>query len=97
MVTRFGMSETFGMMALETVNNPYLGGDTTLMVSPETAALIDKEVLSILQMAYGRAKQILEDNKMKLHELTECLLKKETMNGDEFLFVLNAKEPVESC
>ena len=97
MVTRFGMSETFGMMALETVNNPYLGGDTTLMVSPDTAALIDKEVLKILEAAYGRARQILEENKMKLHELTKCLLEKETMTGDEFMTVLNATEPIEKC
>jgi cell division protease FtsH len=97
MVTRFGMSETFGMMALETVNNPYLGGDTTLMVSPETAAKIDQEVMKIIHDAYARAKHILEENKPKLHQLTECLLKKETMTGEEFMNVLNATEPMETC
>lgn len=97
MVTRFGMSETFGMMALETVNNPYLGTDTTLMVSPETAALIDKEIMKILDTAYQNAKSILVENKAKLHELTKCLLEKETMTGEEFMFVLNATGPLESC
>ena len=97
MVTRFGMSEVFGMMALETVNNPYLGGDTTLQVSPETAAKIDEEVLKIIRASYDRAKSILEENKEKMHELTECLLKKETMTGEEFMNVLKRVDPSQPC
>lgn len=97
MVTRFGMSEAFGMMALETVNNPYLGGDSTLLVSPETAAQIDREVLKLIKEAYARATTILRDNIGKMHELTQCLLKKETMTGEEFMAVLARTDPKESC
>ncbi|HWR12613.1 MAG TPA: ATP-dependent zinc metalloprotease FtsH [Rectinemataceae bacterium] len=97
MVTRFGMSETFGMMALETVNNPYLGNDTTLLVSSETASKIDGEVLKIIEECHARAKKILGENVDKLHELTKCLLKKETMTGEEFMTVLNRSDPSESC
>jgi cell division protease FtsH len=97
MVTRYGMSDVFGMMALETVNNPYLGGDTTLQVSPETAAKIDEEVLKIIREAYSRAKRILEENEAKMHELTECLLKKETMTGEEFMKVLDRSDPNQPC
>ncbi len=97
MVTRFGMSETFGMMALETVNNPYLGGDSTLLVSPATAAKIDDEVLKIINQCFARATKILEDNRPKLEALTACLLKKETMTGEEFMKVLNCPEPCDKC
>ena len=92
MVTRFGMSEEFGMMALETVNNPYLGGDTSLMVAADTASRIDTEVLGILKQAYARAIEILEANKKKLHELAKHLLEKETISGEEFMKLLNEKE-----
>ncbi|KRG12932.1 cell division protein FtsH [Virgibacillus soli] len=92
MVTRFGMSEEFDMMALETVNNPYLGGDTSLLVSSETAAKIDDEVLKIIKTCHQKAIQILEDNKPKLHELTKYLLEKETITGEEFMTILEAKE-----
>lgn len=85
MVTRFGMSDEFDMMALETVNNPYLGGDTTLMVSAETAAKIDAEVLKIIKIAHQRALEILEENKEKLHELAKYLMEKETITGEEFM------------
>lgn len=81
MVTRFGMSKEFGMMALETINNPYLGGDTSLLVSSETAAKIDMEVLEIIKSCYKKAYEILENNKDKLHELAKYLLEKETMTG----------------
>ncbi|WP_043934302.1 ATP-dependent zinc metalloprotease FtsH [Bacillus sp. EB01] len=91
MVTRYGMSDEFGMMALETVNNPYLGGDTTLLVSPETASKIDTEVLKIIKSCYQRAKQILEENQDKLHELTKYLLEKETISGEEFMMILTGK------
>jgi cell division protease FtsH len=76
MVTRFGMSEEFDMMALETVTNQYLGGDTSLIVSGETASRIDAEVLKIIKLCHQRAINILEENKDKLHELTKVLLAK---------------------
>ncbi|MEC1719855.1 ATP-dependent zinc metalloprotease FtsH [Schinkia azotoformans] len=85
MVTRFGMSDEFDMMALETVNNPYLGSDTTLLVSPETSAKIDAEVLKIIKIAHQRAIEILEENKDKLHELAKYLVEKETITGGEFM------------
>ncbi len=85
MVTRYGMSETFGMMALETVNNPYLGGDTSLLVSHETASKIDDEVLQIIRSCHTRALEILKENKEKLHELAKYLLEKETLTGEEFM------------
>ncbi|MCM3728253.1 ATP-dependent zinc metalloprotease FtsH [Neobacillus cucumis] len=91
MVTRFGMSDEFDMMALETVNNPYLGGDTSLMVSAETAAKVDAEILKIIKSCHQKAIQILEGNKDKLHELTKYLLEKETITGDEFMSILMAK------
>src|SRR5690554_150854 len=78
MVTRFGMSEEFDMMALETVTNQYLGGDTSLIVSGETASRIDAEMLKIIKLCHQRAINILEENKDKLHELTKVLLEKET-------------------
>lgn len=88
MVTRYGMSEEFDMMALETVNNPYLGTDTTLLVSAETSAKIDAEVLKIIKIAHQRATEILEENKEKLHELAEYLFEKETITGEEFMALL---------
>ncbi|MGZ4160980.1 MAG: ATP-dependent zinc metalloprotease FtsH, partial [Neobacillus sp.] len=88
MVTRFGMSEEFDMMALETVNNPYLGGDTSLMVSAETASKVDAEILKIIKSCHQKAIQILEKNKDKLHELTKYLLEKETISGEEFMSIL---------
>lgn len=97
MVTRFGMSDVFGMMALETVNNPYLGGDTTLLVSPETASKIDGEVLKIINESYAKAIKLLGENRDKLDELTKCLLKKETMTGEEFMRVLNRTDASEAC
>ncbi|WP_462413414.1 ATP-dependent zinc metalloprotease FtsH [Neobacillus sp. Marseille-QA0830] len=91
MVTRFGMSEEFDMMALETVNNPYLGGDTSLLVSAETASKIDAEVLKIIKSSHQKAIQLLEANKDKLHELTKYLLEKETITGEEFMKILEGK------
>ena len=92
MVTRYGMSEEFDMMALETVNNSYLGGDTSLLVSAQTAAKIDDEVLKIIKSCHKKAIEILEENKDKLHELTKYLLEKETITGEEFIEILNKKE-----
>ena len=88
MVTRFGMSEEFDMMALETVTNQYLGGDISLIVSGETASRIDAEVLKIIKLCHQRAINILEENKDKLHELTKVLLEKETLSGSEFMEML---------
>jgi cell division protease FtsH len=91
MVTRFGMSDEFDMMGLETVNNPYLSGDTTLLVSAETASKVDSEVLRIIKSCHQKAKQILTDNIDKLHELTKYLLEKETITGEEFMKILSGK------
>lgn len=89
MVTRYGMSGSFDMIALETVNNQYLGGDTSLVCSPETAAKIDDEVNSIVRSAHAKAVKILSDNIDKLHELAHFLLEKETITGEEFMAILN--------
>nr|WP_282936277.1 ATP-dependent zinc metalloprotease FtsH [Paenibacillus sp. RC67] len=92
MVTRFGMSEAFDMMALETVNNPYLGGDTSLLVSADTASKIDDEVLTIIKDCHQNALRILEDNKEKLHEITKYLMEKETISGEEFMEILHREQ-----
>lgn len=89
MVTRYGMSETYDMMALETVNNAYLGGDSSLTCSAETASEIDKEVLGIIKTAHEKAKQIITDNLDKMHETTRFLLEKETITGEEFMQIIN--------
>ena len=89
MITRYGMSDKYDMMALETVNNAYLGGDTSLACSADTASEIDKEVLSIIKDAHKKAKQIITDNLDKVHETTHFLLEKETITGDEFMQILN--------
>lgn len=89
LVTRFGMSEEFDMMALETVNNPYLGGDTSLLVSSETAAKIDQVVLGIIKGAHNKALEILQENKDTLHRLAKHLFEKETINGEEFMALLS--------
>jgi len=89
MVTRLGMSENFGMTALESVNNAYLGGDTSLACSDETAAKIDEEVVALIGSAYTDATKILSDNIMKLHELAKYLYEKETITGEEFMEILN--------
>lgn len=88
MVTRFGMSKDFDMMALETVNNQYLGGDTSLACSPEMAGKVDEEVLSIIKDAHEKAINILKENIDKLHELAHFLLEKETITGEEFMDIL---------
>lgn len=92
MITRFGMSDEFDMMALETVNNPYLGGDTTLLVATDTASKVDAEVLRIIKTCHQNAKTILQNNIDKLHELTKYLLEKETITGEEFMSILSGKE-----
>lgn len=92
MVTRFGMSDKFGMVALETVNNPYLGGDASLTCSSETASKVDEEVLSIIKEAHLKASTILKENIDKLHELSHYLLEKETITGEEFMKILNNED-----
>ena len=94
MITRYGMSEKFGMVALETQNNPYLGGDSSLSCSPETAAEIDDMVVATVKQGYDTAMQLLSDNKAKLHELAKYLYEKETITGEEFMQILNQKEEV---
>lgn len=89
MITRLGMSNEFGMTALETVNNQYLGGDTSLACSNETATKIDEATISLIKKAHDEAYQILEDNKMKLHELAKFLYERETITGEEFMYILN--------
>lgn len=89
MITRLGMSDAFGMTALETLNNPYLGGDTTLSCSAETAAKVDEEVIALIKKAYEEAYRILEEHKGKLHELAKFLYEKETITGEEFMEILN--------
>ncbi|MCI6731528.1 MAG: ATP-dependent zinc metalloprotease FtsH [Lachnospiraceae bacterium] len=92
MITRFGMNDEFGMVALETVSNQYLGGDTSLACSSDTAALIDKKVIELINRQYNKAYTLLNDNKMKLHELAKFLYEKETITGDEFMEILFRQE-----
>ena len=89
MVTRYGMSETFDMVALETVTNQYLGGDTSLACAPDTAKLIDEEVIKIVREQHQKALQILKENEGKLHEIAEYLLDKETITGEEFMDIFH--------
>ena len=88
MITRFGMSDEFGMVAMETVNNQYLGGDTSLACSAETQTMIDKKVVEIVREQHDKAKQILRDNMGKLHELSKFLYENETITGEEFMRIL---------
>ena len=89
MVTRLGMSKDFDMMALETVTNQYLGGESSLLCSPETASKIDEEVLDIIKKAHEKAINILKNNMDKLKELAQYLIEKETITGDEFMSILS--------
>lgn len=89
MVTRYGMSDQFGMVALETVTNQYLGGDTSLACSPETAKAIDDEVIATVKAQYEKAMGILRDHAAKLNELAGYLFEKETITGEEFMEILN--------
>lgn len=89
MITRYGMSREFDMVALETVTNQYLGGDTSLACSADTSAQIDKEVVELVKSGHEKAIGILKENMDKLHELAQFLLEKETITGDEFMEILN--------
>ncbi|WP_106776624.1 ATP-dependent zinc metalloprotease FtsH [Peptostreptococcus russellii] len=91
MITRFGMDEKFGMVALETVNNAYLGGDASLACSPETSTIIDNSVIKIVSECHANAIKILNDNLDKLHEISAYLLKNETITGEEFMDILDSK------
>ena len=88
MITRYGMSDRFGMVALETQNNPYLGGDSSLSCSPQTAADIDQMVVDTVKHGYDTAMDLLEKNQKKLHELAKYLYEKETITGEEFMQIL---------
>jgi cell division protease FtsH len=90
MVTRYGMSKEFDMVAMETVSNQYLGGDTSLVCSAEKQAMIDDKVIEIVRKQHEKAAQILLENREKLTELSEYLYDKETITGEEFMKILNA-------
>lgn len=90
MITRYGMSDEFGMVALETVTNQYLGGDASLACSAETQAEIDRQVVELIKKQYDKAMSILEENKPKLDELAKYLYERETITGEEFMNILNA-------
>ena len=94
MITRYGMSDEFGMMALETVNNQYMGGDTSLACAAETAAVVDEKVKALLKKEYDKAMTLLTENKQQLHALAKYLYEKETITGDEFMQVLKENSGV---
>ena len=89
MITRYGMSEEFGMVALETLQNQYLGGDTSLACSAQTQAEIDRKVIELVRRQYDKAYRILSENRTKLDQLAQFLYEKETITGDEFMSILN--------
>ncbi|WP_315505409.1 ATP-dependent zinc metalloprotease FtsH [Oribacterium parvum] len=92
MITRYGMADSIGMVAMEQLHNQYLGGDATLTVSPETQTKIDEMVVALVKKQHDKAYKILEDNITKLHETTKFLYEKETISGEEFMEILNRKE-----
>ncbi|MBQ8638193.1 MAG: AAA family ATPase, partial [Lachnospiraceae bacterium] len=94
MITRYGMSREFGMVAMETVQNMYLGGDTSLSCSADTQAKIDNLVVELVHKQYIKAKQLLSDNKDKLHELAKYLYENETITGEEFMAILMARKEI---
>ncbi len=96
MITRYGMSEDFDMVAMETVNNQYLGGDTSLACSADTQKEIDRMVVELVKKEHEKAKNILIENRKKLDELAQFLYEKETITGDEFMEILNKKEESEA-
>ena len=90
MITRYGMNENFDMVAMETVSNQYLGGDTSLACSAETQTQIDQQVVKLVKTQHEKARQILMENRKKLDELAQFLYEKETITGDEFMEILNS-------
>ena len=95
MLTRYGMSKDFDMVALETVNNQYLGGDTSLACSAQTQREIDQKVVELVKAQHEKAIRILTDNRAKLDELAQYLYQKETITGEEFMEILN-REPAQA-
>ena len=95
MITRYGMTEEFDMVALETVNNQYLGGDTSLACSAQTQREIDQKVVELVKAQHEKAIRILTDNRAKLDELAQYLYQKETITGEEFMEILN-REPAQA-
>lgn len=91
MITRYGMSDEFGMVAMENVTNQYLGGDTTLACSPETQARIDKAVSNLIKTQHEKARRLLEEHRKKLDELAKYLYEKETITGEQFMEILEKK------
>ena len=89
MITRYGMSDNFDMVALETVTNQYLGGDASLACSAETQAEIDRQVVDLVKKQHAKAVRILQENRPKLDELAKFLYEKETITGEEFMEILN--------
>ena len=89
MITRYGMSESFDMVALETLNNQYLGGDTSLSCSAQTQAEVDRQVMALVKRQHEKAAQLLQENRKKLDELAKYLYEKETITGEEFISILN--------
>lgn len=96
MITRYGMSDDFDMMAMETVTNQYLGGDASLACSADTQKEIDRQVVELVKREHEKAKKILLDNRQKLDELSNYLYEKETITGDEFMAILNGSETKEA-
>ena len=92
MITRYGMSDEFDMVAMENVSNQYLGGDSSLACSFETQTLIDKKVVELVSTQHEKARQILRDNMKKLHELAKYLYENETITGEEFMEILNKSD-----
>lgn len=90
MITRYGMSEEFDMVAIEAVTNQYLGGDASLACSVETQTQIDRQVVALVKKQHEKARQILTENRQKLDELAKYLYEKETITGDEVMSILNA-------
>lgn len=92
MVTRYGMTEAFDMVALETVTNQYMGGDASLACAPETSAKIDQMVVDTVKAQHEKALKLLKDHEAKLHELSRFLCEKETITGEEFMNILEKKD-----
>ena len=92
MITRYGMSEDFDMVALETVQNQYLGGDSSLACSPDTQKEVDQKVVELVKAQHEKAKKILEENRDKLDQLAQYLYEKETITGEEFMQILTGGE-----
>lgn len=94
MITRYGMSEEFGMVAMENVTNQYLGGDTTLACSPETQARIDKAVSDLIKKQHEKAIRLLTENRATLDKLAQYLYNKETITGEEFMNIVNGEKEI---